>query len=290
LTGDGDWPDVPTRTTLRSTDYVRCAAIVLSLALVLWPGGSAPAAPPPAADAAAGPSVLQTTFQSVDATIAGQWDLPPQTPAPLVVIIPASGRLDRNGWSPDMGEGNGDDGIYAQLARKLVASGFAVFRFDKPGAGRSSPGRFTTERANALEAYTHAVQHARIDPGHVFLLGHGVGTDTIAGIYPRFAAVKAPAGVILIDNAVGESDATRIEAPTLIVNAGKDPDDRYQYGEFVAEARRNAEGRKLETEFVLLDDAEPGVLAVRKDGDRARVSIDPRATDAIVRWLMQHRG
>jgi pimeloyl-ACP methyl ester carboxylesterase len=266
------------------------STVFCALVLVLGFSRAAPAAPPPVPDASDRPKTAQTTFECVDATLAGQWDLPAQTPAPLVVIVPASGRLDRNGWSPDMGEGDGSQGIYAQLAQKLVTAGFAVFRFDKPGAGRSSPGQFTTERANALEAYTHAVQHALIDPEHIFLLGHGVGTDTIAGIYPRFASVKAPAGVILLDNAVGESDSKRIEAPTLVINAGKDPDDRFQYGEFVAEARRNNEGHKLETQFVLIDDAEPGVLSVTKDGERTRVSIDPRATDAIIRWLMEHRG
>jgi len=246
-------------------------------------------APLPQSQESERPTVVQTTFESVDATLAGQWELPAQTPAPLVVLVPAGGRLDRNGWAPDLGE-ESSQGIYAQLAQRLVASGFAVFRFDKPGAGRSSPGHFATERANALEAYTHAVQHPRIDPEHVFLLGHGVGTDTIAGIYPRFAAVKPPAGVILLDNAVGETDSIRIEAPTFIINAGKDPDQRYQYGEFLVEARRNAEGRKLVTEFLLLADAKPGVLTVRKDGERSQLAIDPHATDAIIRWLREHRG
>ena len=67
-----------------------------------------------------------------------------------------------------------------------------------------------------------AIEHPRVDPEHVFLLGHGLGTDTIAAIYPRFAAVARPAGTILLDNAVGESDGVRIEAPTLIINPGKD--------------------------------------------------------------------
>lgn len=264
---------------------VAACALILSSSIAAADTPEAPQKPQPAER----PSVVQTTFESVDASIAGQWDLPATTPAPLVVLVPASGRLDRHGRVPEMGEGGGQ-GIYAQLAERLVASGFAVFRFDKPGAGRSSPGHFTTERATALEAFTHAVQHARIDPERVFLLGHGSGTDTVAGIYPRFAAVKPPAGAILLDNAVGESDSTRIDAPTLVINAGKDPDDRYQYGEFVVEARRNAEGRKLATEFLLIPDAEPGVLAVRKDGERTLVGIDPRATDAIIRWLVQHRG
>ena len=263
------------------------ALVGASLVLLWMPACVSSAAPGEAKPPR--PEVVQTTFESVDATVAGEWDFPLQTPAPLVLIVPASGRLDRNGWAPDMGEPLGE-GIYAQLAARLVANGFAVFRYDKPGAGRSSPGQFATERSSALEAYTHAVQHARVDPERVFLLGHGVGTDTIAGIYPRFAATRPPAGVILLDNAVGESDSLRIAAPTLVINAGKDPDEHYQFGEFLVEARRNAEGRKLPTDFLLLEDAQPGVLGIRKDADQTNVGIDPRATDAIVRWLTARRG
>jgi pimeloyl-ACP methyl ester carboxylesterase len=235
------------------------------------------------------PDVVLTTFASVDATIAGQWDFPTHTPAPLIVLIPGGGRLDRNGWTPGMGE-DSNAGIYAQLTKQLVASGFAVFRYDKPGAGRSSPGRYATERSNALEAYTHAVQHARVDPDRVFLLGHGLGTDTIAAIYPRFAAVRAPAGVVLLDNSVGETDSLRISAPAIIVNPAADPDDRLQYGQFVAEARQRAENGSLPTKLVLLENAERGLLAQRLEGEQTVYSLDSRATDAVVRWLMERRG
>jgi pimeloyl-ACP methyl ester carboxylesterase len=235
------------------------------------------------------PEVVQTTFQSVDATIAAQWEFPQHTPAPLVVLIPGGGRMDRNGWMPGMGE-NPEHGIYAQLAKRLVESGFAVFRYDKPRAGRSSPGQCATQRSNALEAYTRAVEHPRIDPARVFLLGHNLGTDTIAAIYPRFAAVAKPAGTVLVDNAVGESDAVRIEAPTLIVNADADPDDRVQYGQFVAEARRKVEGHKLDTELVIIEHSQTGLLSTNETGKDVFYTLDPRATDAVLRWLMQHRG
>jgi pimeloyl-ACP methyl ester carboxylesterase len=269
--------------------YASTAAPLLAV-FALAAFGLAEAAPAPNPQGAADrPQVVQTTFRSVDATVAAQWEFPSQTPAPLVVLLPGGGRMDRNGWMPGMGE-DPARGIYAQLAKRLVESGFAVFRYDKPGAGRSSPGQFATERSNALEAYTHAIEHPRVDPERVFLLGHGLGTDTIAAIYPRFAAIARRAGAILLDNAVGESDGVRIEAPTLIVNPGKDPDDRFQYGEFVADARKKSETHKLETEVVLLDDAKPGLLATNETGNDVYYTLDSRATEAVVRWLMQHRG
>ena len=66
-----------------------------------------------------------------------------------IPMIPAGGRLDRNGWNPGLGE-SADDGIYSRLADQLVEAGFAVFRYDKPGAGRSSRGHYATERSTAI--------------------------------------------------------------------------------------------------------------------------------------------
>jgi len=268
-----------------------CGAFSAAVAVATLTFGtpSGVAAPAPEDRKPARPSVVQTTFKSVDAVLAAQWDFPTQSPAPLVVLIPSGGRIDRNGWHPGLGE-DASHGIYAQLTSELVAKGFAVFRYDKPGAGRSSPGRFATERSNAIEAYTRAIDHARVDPERVFLLGHSIGTDTIAGIFPRFEAVAAPVGTVLLDSMVGETASLRIKAPTLIVNSGRDPDDRYQYGEFVVESRERAEGKEMETELVVIDRDKRGLLSESSKNGATVLTLDPRATGAIVDWLMRHRA
>ena len=84
---------------------------------------------------------VETTFESVDSTVSAQWEFPATTPAPLVVMLPASEAVDRDGLPPGYGE-DPSTGIYAQLARRLLDAGFAVFRYDSPGTGRSSPGQF----------------------------------------------------------------------------------------------------------------------------------------------------
>ena len=243
-----------------------------------------------AAPGTAGPSIdqrkriVETTFQSVDATLAGQWDFPDRSPAPLVVIVPSSASLDRNGWPPAMGE-DPDEGIYARLTDTLVQNGFAVFRFDGPGTGRSGRGHYSTDRSNALEAYTRAVDHARVDPASVFMLGHSKGSTTVATIYGRYKHVLPPAGVVLVHNSVGEQMSLQIDAPLLIVNPAKDPDDRYRYGEFVVEARANKEDRKLATELVIVQGAEPGGLAPPDPEHPDTIRMHPKATQAIVDWL-----
>ncbi|MFQ5351786.1 MAG: hypothetical protein ACE5D3_01795, partial [Candidatus Binatia bacterium] len=102
-------------------------------------------------------------------------------------------------------------------------------------------------------------------------------------------SVLRPAGVILLDNSVGERDSLRIKAPVLIVNAGKDPDDKFQYGRFVSEARNKVAEGRLETELVLIDDAEAGLLAPVPADGHASYGLHPKAIDAVIDWLRRHK-
>jgi len=246
----------------------------------------------PDAPAAAAPAVekVETTFGSVDATVSAQWEFPARTPAPLVVLLPASEAVDRDGLPPGYGE-DPATGIYAQLARKLLDAGFAVFRYDSPGTGRSSAGQFSTVRSTAIEGYTRAVDHPKVDGSHVFLLGHSASTDTVVGIYARYAAVRPPAGVILLANIVGETDIVNVDAPTLIVVSDKTPDDIYQRGQFPADARSRYTQKKLETSLVTLPGAQETLLSpIEKTGGGKLYSIDPRAVEATLEWLRGRLG
>ena len=272
--------------TKRSSATERARLVIFAALFALHAAASTVLAAGSAPGGATQPSrdqVVETTFESVDATIAGQWDFPQGTPAPLVVIIPSQGRLDRDGRPPGLGE-EPDQGMYAKLAKSLVAAGFAVFRFDKPGAGRSSPGRFATERSNAIEAYTRAVDHARVETDNVFLLGHSEGTDSIAGIFARYEAVRRPRGVVFLDSVVGERLSIEVRAPLLIINPNRDPDDRFTYGEFVVETRRATSEGKLATELRLIDGAEPGLIEPSPAEDE-RLNLHPAAIGAVVEWL-----
>jgi len=244
------------------------------------------------APSATGPAVekVETTFASVDATVSAQWEFPARTPAPLIVILPASEAVDRDGLPPGYGE-DPATGIYAQLARKLLDAGFAVFRFDSPGTGRSGTGQFSTVRSTALEAYTRAVDHPKVDGSHVFLLGHSASTDSVVGIYARYEAIRPLAGVILLANLVGETDIVQVAAPTLIVVSDKTPDDIYQHGQFPTDARSRFTEKKLETQLVSIPGAEGTLLSpIDKNGGGKLYSIDPRAVDATLEWLRGRIG
>lgn len=275
---------------LRAEGRARMFACAGALAACLF-SPSAACALADAPLAAASPiDRIETTFESVDATVSAQWEFPARTPAPLIVLIPASESVDRNGLPPGYGE-DPSTGIYAQFSRKLLEAGFAVFRYDSPGTGRSSPGQFCTVRSTAIEAYTRAVDHPKVDPSRVFLLGHSASTDTVVGIYPRYAAVRQPSGVILLASIVGETDIVRVDAPLLIVVSDKTPDDIYQHGQFPADARSRFTEKKLETSLITLPGAEATLLTpVDKSGGGKLYSIDPRAVDATLEWLRGRLG
>ena len=266
------------------------AVIALALASLL-------AAPPSALAVADSPSAapasverVETTFESVDATVSAQWEFPARTPAPLVVLLPATEAVDRDGLPPGYGE-DPATGIYAQLARTLLEAGFAIFRYDSPGTGRSSQGHFSTVRSTAIEAYTRAVDHPKVDRAHTFLLGHSASTDTVVGIYPRYAAVCPPAGVVLLASIVGETDIVRVDAPTLIVVSDKTPDEIYQHGQFPTDARSRYAEKKLETSLVTLPGADVTLLSpTEKAGGGKLYSIDPRAVTATLEWLRGRLG
>lgn len=268
--------------TKRPALAVLLAAVAAASLLTATPALALPDAPP--ASAPTGEKV-DTTFQSVDATVSAQWDFPARTPAPLVVLFPATESVDRDGLPTGYGE-DPSTGIYAQLARKLVEAGFAVFRYDAPGTGRSSPGQFSTVRSTAIEGFTRAVDHPKVDRRRVFLLGHSASTDTVMGIWSRYTAVCPVAGAVLLSNIVGETDIVTIDAPTLIVVSDKTPDDIYQHGQFPAEARSRVKDRKLETKLVTLPGASETLLTpVDKNGGGKLFSIDPRAVDATLEFL-----
>lgn len=280
---------LPSRRVLaRAAARLAVAMTCTAAALAPFPALATPDEPP--APPATGFEKVDTTFKSVDATVSAQWEFPARTPAPLVVLLPANSAVDRDGLPPGFGA-DPSTGIYAQFAKKLLAAGFAVFRYDSPGTGRSSQGEYCTDRSTALEGYTRAVDHPKVDRKRVFLVGHSASTDTAVGIYSRYAAVDPPAGVVLLANLVGETDLVTVDAPTLIVVTDRTPDDVYQRGQFPVDARSRVKDRKLETSLVTIPGADDTLLSpVDKDQGGKQFSLDPRAVDATIEWMRGRLG
>lgn len=108
-------------------------------------------------------------FTNGDVTLSGVLELPPgNAKAPLVIFVHGSGRRTRDDYQP--------------VATELLKAGYAVFRYDKRGAGKSS-GDFmevgthnSNERipllaSDAVAAIKSLKSHSGIDSKKVIVIG-----------------------------------------------------------------------------------------------------------------------
>jgi pimeloyl-ACP methyl ester carboxylesterase len=167
----------------------------------------------------------QVRFASQGVTLAGELDLPlGDAPAPLVFVIHHSGPVDRDS--------------YGYLAELLVAEGYAVFRFDKRGAGMSDGEYGCCESKDALAAYRAATAQDGIDPCNVFIVAQSVGTQYLAERFEEYVRVHPPRGVVLLSNLLDANSIDVIAAPVHIIISDSEPEVD-QFGRAAAKAHRD---------------------------------------------------
>jgi pimeloyl-ACP methyl ester carboxylesterase len=167
----------------------------------------------------------QVRFASQGVTLAGELDLPlGDAPAPLVFVIHHSGPVDRDS--------------YGYLAELLVAEGYAVFRFDKRGAGMSDGEYGCCESKDALAAYRAAIAQDSIDPCNVFIVAQSVGTQYLAERFEEYVRAHPPRGVVLLSNLLDANSIDVIAAPVHIIISDSEPEVD-QLGRAAAKAHRD---------------------------------------------------
>jgi alpha/beta superfamily hydrolase len=120
---------------------------------------------------------LAATFASDDGTkLAGVLDLPAsgKAHAAAVVFVPAG-----PGGTRDFG-GDGPAPMYPDLAITFAQRGYAVFRYDSRGMGKSegsSDATWAQSLADAEAAIAYAESQEEVDPAQVYVLGYGTGAD-----------------------------------------------------------------------------------------------------------------
>jgi len=136
------------------------------------------------------------TVGSGPLAVPGTLSLPHQPgPRPAVLLLAGSGPMDRD-------ETIGRNKPFKDLAWGLASRGVAVLRFDKVTYAHPSEVKKAQDVTVADEYVPQAVaavhllrQHAAVDAGRVFLLGHSLG-GTVA---PRVAAVEpSVAGLVIL--------------------------------------------------------------------------------------------
>ena len=151
----------------------------------------------------AGVKVAQTediVFAGDGVRLSGQMDYPlalsRQKTFPLLFIL--------HNASCDAREG------YHHFADAGLDSGYAVFRWDKRGTGRSGAGGRGSTTQAAVSAYEIALEQAGIDREHAIILAQGAGTGLLGTSFGLFARVQHPYGVVLAGNMLDEQAALAI--------------------------------------------------------------------------------
>jgi alpha-beta hydrolase superfamily lysophospholipase len=160
-------------------------------------------------------------------TLAGELDLPlgrRNTPAPLVFVIHHSGPVNRDS--------------YGYLAELLVKEGYAVFRFDKRGVGKSGGQYGCCEGDDALAAYRAAVLQEDIDRCNVFIVAQSIGTRHLAEQFEQYVQTQPIRGVALLSNLLDKDSVGAIAAAIHIVVSDSEP-NLEEIGRLAAKAHRN---------------------------------------------------
>lgn len=184
---------------------------LLSLLIISCQTNATLPQPPDSKPTPLAPTTQELVFQSSDGTrLAGQFDWPPaQTRPPLVFIIHHADAIDRY--------------QYQFLVDRLLPAGYAVFRFDKRGTGRSSGVYGCCEDDDALAAYRAAMTQGGFDPEHVFIVAQSIGTTILANHFEEFAQIHPPTGVVLLSSLLEYEEVLAVKTPIHIIVSDSEP-------------------------------------------------------------------
>ncbi len=172
----------------------------------------------------------EMVFAGDNVRLSGQIDYPTTPPHqrsyPLMFVLHHAGSDDREG--------------YRDFADAGLAAGYAVFRWDKRGTGRSGAGGRGSTTQDAVNAYEIALEQDQIDHRHVIILAQDAGTGLLGSSFGLFARVQHPHGVVLATNRLDEKAIEAIEAPLLIVMGQQDWNPWQKFGKAVCDAHNTA--------------------------------------------------
>jgi len=162
----------------------------------------------------------EISFAGDGVRLAGQMDYPSAPPDssgtyPVIFI------LHHAGWH------NRED--YAHYARLALSCGFAVFRWDRRGTGRSGAGGYGSTTQDAVYAYETALDQPQIDPRRTVILAQSEASLMLGESYGLFARVQPPLGVILAGNMLPPSGITAIDTRVQVLVGENDWFDWHSY-------------------------------------------------------------
>ncbi|MBL8130791.1 MAG: hypothetical protein JNL42_02955 [Anaerolineae bacterium] len=202
--------------------------------------------------------------------LSGQLDLP-TTPAPrdgypLLFILPHASSISR------------DD--FDEYAATALRTGFAVFRWDKRGTGRSGSGGRGSSTQDAINAYETALLHEEINRRQAIILAVGAGTGMLGNAYGLFARLQRPAGALLIANQLSPEEILAIDTEIHILMSQEDWNAPEVYGSAAAIAHRQT--YSYGAGFTLVSDCSRFLMTEYADGTSL---LHEDARRVIAAWL-----
>lgn len=172
----------------------------------------------------------EVTFAGDGVLLAGQIDYPnvapPMNGFPLIFILHHAGCNARESYQH-----------YADIG---ITAGYAVFRWDKRGTGRSGAGGRGSTTQDAVNAYEFALEQPRINHNRVVILAQEAGTGLLGSSFGLFARIQQPYGVILVTNTLDADDVLAIESRLQVIIGQKDWNPWQKFAKGVCEAHNDA--------------------------------------------------
>lgn len=216
-------------------------------------------------------TLREVTFAGDSVLLSGQVDYPqrpvPKEGFPLLFILHDAQCTTRERYI-----------AHAQVA---LENGFAVFRWDKRGTGRSGASALGSTTQDAVNAYEIALEQPQVNRRRVIILAQGAGTGILGTSYGLFARLQNPYGVILASNMLENEAVLAIDTRVLIVVGEKDWNPWQQYAELACEAHRKAYSHGAEYHII------PGSDRKLLDLSRPAPIIHRQALIVMAQWLQQ---
>lgn len=172
----------------------------------------------------------QVMFAGDDVLLAGQIDYPASPPPiqgyPLIVTLHHAGCNTRE-----------DYGHYAEMG---LRTGYAVFRWDKRGTGRSGSGGRGSIVQDAVNAYKTALTQPSINQQQVVILAQAEGTVLLGEGFALFSKVQQPAGAVLVSNMLDENAILSVQTRVKIIATNKDWHPWQRYAKAACDAHNSA--------------------------------------------------
>lgn len=170
----------------------------------------------------------EVIFAGDNVRLAGQTDYPEmRTPAggfPLLFLLPNTHCNTRDDVEP--------------LAEVGVDAGFAVFRWDRRGTGRSGAGGAGSTTQDAVEAYETALHQPQINRRQVIIVAQGAGTGLLGSAYGLFARVQPPHAALLISSLLDPTAIQALDTRIHIIQGENDWNPWQTYSQAACRAHR----------------------------------------------------